>query len=53
MFSFAMSSEGGRIKAGVDCVLLSLQTREEANSVKLTCTFGGKNLFFPLPCADP
>lgn len=39
-----MSSEGGGIKAGVDHVLLFLQARVEANSVKLTFTFKGKNL---------
>lgn len=52
-FSFARSSEHSGIKAGVDCVLLFLQARVEANSVKLTFTFEGKNLpsFFPPPCA--
>lgn len=48
-----MSFEGDGIKAGVDCVLLFRQARVEANSVKLTFAFKGKNLpsFFPPPCA--
>lgn len=50
MFSFAMSSEGDGIKAGVDCALLFLQARVEANSVKLTFTFEGKNLPSSLLC---
>lgn len=44
MFSFAITSEGDGIKAGVDCALLFLQARVEADSVKLTFTFEGKNL---------
>lgn len=41
---FNSTSEGSAIKADADSGLLFLQARVEANSIKITFTFEGKNL---------